>query len=1093
MKLGLLTVFFLMCFQGFSQALFTKIPSDSSNLKFINTIPEDPNLNIITYEYYYNGGGVAAADFNNDGLIDLYFTANWLPNRLFINKGNFKFEDITIASGTGGRPGWKTGVSVADVNGDGWTDIYVCYSGDLDSNLRANQLYINNGNLTFTDQAAHYGINDKGFSTQAVFFDFDQDNDLDLFVLNHNIKDFRNFDAAYMKKIYDPYAGDQFYENLGTHFVNITQQAGIIANPLGYGLGIVACDINNDGWQDIYVSNDYVEQDYYYINNHNKTFTECLKSQFGHVSNFSMGLDIADLNNDGWNDILTLDMLPESNHRQKLLYNPDNYELYQNMLDNGFYHQLMRNMLHLNNKNGSFSEIGQFANLEHTDWSWSVLMADVNQDGFKDVFISNGYGRDVTNKDFVKFYANERLKYLNGTLNEKYFQILQTIQPVKLTNYIYQQNDNLKFKNKASEWGLSDSTISNGAAFADLDNDGDLDLIVNNLNQETFLYKNNASKHNQYSRVLKIILKSHSKNSDALGSKVTVFANNQQYTLDHIAVRGFQSSTITPLLFYIPNQSCDSIHIQWANGNMSKLYHHVMLPQSLTIYDTMYLVTRSPQPLNDKLYLSQSNTLPALPKHQNSSTNDFKIQPLIHTMFSKSNPNIISTDLNNDGISEFYICLGEHQTKHIYTIDNQQNIVPYKGFKEKNPDFNDVNAVFFDADNDGDLDLYIVCGVYANPNQFNQQDRFYENSNGTFVYKPKAIPIENLSGSKAIAYDFDQDGDEDLFVGSKLSPENYPVIPESLLLLNNGKGQFKKADPNTFTEFRYIGMIEDLALEDLNQDGIKELIVAGQWMPLKIYSFSNKIWQDVTNQYFSTSISGWWSKIALVDIDNDHNLDIIATNWGTNSLFKPTFKEPIRIYYADINKDSFMDPIYTQYFQGQEFPMASKDELTDQLSFLRQKFPNYTAYADAQIQNIFTTAQLNEFKILETNFLETTLFENSHGKFLPKSLPPQVNYAPITAVEIADLNNDGFQDIIMGGNIDNNRIRIGKIDALYGLILINDTKGNFVVSPANESGFFLKGNIKTLKKLYNKKQEFILVGINDDFFNLFTILNTHDK
>jgi hypothetical protein len=439
------------------QKSFTTLTPAQSGIIFENTLPETPDANIITYEYFYNGGGVAAGDFNNDGLGDLYFTANLAENKLFLNLGNFKFKDITKSSGAGGKRGWKTGVSVADVNGDGFLDIYVCYSGDVDPQHRHNQLFINNGNLTFTDKSAQMGVNDSGHTTHAAFFDMDRDGDLDLYVLNHNIKNLRNFDAAFVKKMVDPDAGDRLYENVNGKFVNITQKAGIISNPLGYGLGVNIADINNDGWPDIYVTNDYVEEDYLYLNNQNSTFKECLKEQISHISNFSMGVDIADINNDGWQDIFTLDMLPEDNIRQKLLYAPDNYELYNNMVQNGFHHQLMRNMLQINNGNGTFSEVGQVAGISNTDWSWAALFADFNNDGLKDLYVTNGYGRDMINRDFMKFYASERLKHLQGKTDTKMFKMLQTIRSTPLRNYIYENTGNYTFKDRSVDWGFEKS------------------------------------------------------------------------------------------------------------------------------------------------------------------------------------------------------------------------------------------------------------------------------------------------------------------------------------------------------------------------------------------------------------------------------------------------------------------------------------------------------------------------------------------------------------------------------------------------------------------------------------------------------------
>src|SRR4030095_9519502 len=480
MRLFYLFIFLLTSTSTFAQELlqplFKLVPAAETGITFANVLKESPLLNIITYEYFYNGGGVGLGDFNNDGLIDIYLSGNMVPGKLYLNKGNLKFEDITSRAGVGGKRGWKTGVSIADVNGDGWQDIYLCYSGPLEPEQRTNELFINNGNLTFTEKAAKMGVADSGYSTQAVFFDYDRDNDLDLFVINHNNKNLRNFDAAFVKKMIDPDAGDHLYRNDNNVFTDVTIRFCIISNPLGYGLGVSVSDINNDGWPDLYVTNDYVEEDYLYINNHDGTFSEKLKDEFGHISNFSMGCDIADINNDGWTDVFTLDMLPEDNRRQKLLYMPDNYELYNNQVQNGFHHQLMRNMLQLNNGNGTFSEIGQLSGIYCTDWSWASLLMDFNNDGYKDLFITNGYGRDMTNRDFVKFYANERMKFIRNEPSENMFKLLQEIPTTPVHNYLYLNNGQLQFQDISTEAGFDKQTLSNGAATADLDNDGDLDL-----------------------------------------------------------------------------------------------------------------------------------------------------------------------------------------------------------------------------------------------------------------------------------------------------------------------------------------------------------------------------------------------------------------------------------------------------------------------------------------------------------------------------------------------------------------------------------------------------------------------------------------
>ncbi len=746
--------------------LFSKLPAAQTGIQFNNKLVENAQTNIITYEYFYNGGGVAAADFNNDGLIDLYFTSNQQPNALYLNKGNFQFEDITRQSGTAGRRGWKTGVSVADVNGDGYLDIYVGYSGDLEPQYRRNMMLINNGDLTFTDKAVEMGIADEGYTTQAAFFDYDRDGDLDLFVLNHNIKNLRNFDAAFVKKMVDADAGDRLYQNNNGKFTNVTQLAGIISNPIGYGLGVGISDFNNDGWPDIYVSNDYVEEDYLYINNHDGSFRECLKEQLGHLSNFSMGMDIADINNDGWMDIFTLDMLPKDNKRQKLLYAPDNYELYNNILQNGFYHQLMRNMLQLNNGNGTFSEIGQLSGISNTDWSWCPLLADFNNDGNIDLFVTNGYGRDMINRDFMKFYANERLKHLQGKTDDRMFQMLQGIKTTPLHNYIFENNGSLQFTDRSKEWGFEEADFSHGAVSVDLDNDGDWDIVTNRMNDVAGIYKNNTVENKSGGYYLNVQLQSTSQNRFAIGARATLYAGNRKYVLENYPVHGFQSSQVAPLHFTFPDNTIDSLIIQWPNGNTERVKQQLTAHSLITIKESgINEIVQAPKiaPVFKNLSSLIEYT------HKEEPVNDFKIQPLMMSMISHSGPRIAKGDVNKDGLEDIYICASRNYAGELFLQQKDGSFIPSRQPDfEKDAVYEDCNAVFFDADNDGDLDIYVVSGGFAvEENDASLQDRLYLNQNGSFVKSEGAVPAETISGAAIVPMDFDNDGDVDLFVGGR--------------------------------------------------------------------------------------------------------------------------------------------------------------------------------------------------------------------------------------------------------------------------------------------------------------------------------------
>ncbi|HZI54662.1 MAG TPA: VCBS repeat-containing protein, partial [Chitinophagaceae bacterium] len=943
MKKSLLRFYILLFLpiSGFAQhpqtTLFKQVPNSETGINFANVVKESPALNIITYEYFYNGGGVGLGDFNNDGLTDIYFSANMQPARLYLNKGNWKFEDITSKAGVGGKRGWKTGVSIADVNGDGWQDIYLCYSGPLDRKLRSNELFINNGNLTFSEKAASMGVADSGYSTQAAFFDYDRDNDLDLFVLNHNNKNLRNFDASFVKKMVDPDAGDRLYRNDSNTFTDVTIASGIISNPLGYGLGVSVSDVNNDGWPDLYVTNDYVEEDYLYINNRDGTFSEKIKEQFGHLSNFSMGCDVADINNDGWTDVFTLDMLPEDNRRQKLLYMPDNYELYNNQVQNGFFHQLMRNMLQLNNGNGTFSEIGQLSGVYCTDWSWASLLMDFNNDGYKDLFITNGYGRDMTNRDFVKFYANERFKYLRGEPSDNMFRILQGIPITPVHNYLYLNNGpanggigtGLQFSDASLSSGFEKPALSNGAASADLDNDGDLDLVINHLNAPVQICRNMLVENSNGGNWVQLKLKGQGYNVNATGAVVNIYTPHGTITLENYPVRGYQSSMHVPLHTGLPSSQIDSVLVRWPDG-MKQIVKTVKANAVNNITyqgdgkDPDYKKNNTP------VFSPSANSLPFV--HVSPELNDFKVQPLMPSMISYNGPKTAKADINKDGLEDIFICGAQGLEGRLFIQQTDGSFIanPQPDFT-KNDLSDDTDAAFFDADNDGDQDLYVVSGGYGFNEGANElQDRLYVNTKGKFNKSIQSLPSESLSGSCVRVADIDNDGDADLFVGSRVVPGKYPESPQSLLLLNDGKGQFTNAPAAMRAALDSLGMVTDAAWIDVDNDGWKDLIVCGEWMKLYLFSNKNGKFTDLSDQHFPDILKGWWNRLQFADMDDDGDMDLIAGNWGLNSPIKVSKSEPVTILYDDFDKNGSVDPLICYYIQGKSYPMASRDEMTDQ-------------------------------------------------------------------------------------------------------------------------------------------------------------------
>jgi enediyne biosynthesis protein E4 len=1042
-----------------AQPLFRSLPAAETGITFQNKLIETPALNIITYEYYYNGGGVATGDFNNDGLIDIFFTANLLPNALYLNKGNMRFEDITKRSGMEGRRGWKTGVSVADVNDDGYLDVYVCYSGDVEAKYRKNQLFINNHDLTFTDRAEAYGVADAGYTTHAVFFDYDRDLDLDLFVLNHNVKNLRNFDAAFVKKMVDEGAGDRLYRNDGNKFTDVTITAGIISNPLGYGLAAIASDINNDGWTDLYVTNDYVEEDYLYINNGDGTFSESLKQQLGHISNFSMGADIADINNDGWMDIFTLDMLPADNKRQKLLYAPDNYELYNNQVNNGFHHQLMRNMLQVNNGDNTFSETGQLSGISNTDWSWAALFADFNNDGKKDLFVTNGYGRDMINRDFVKFYANERLKFLQGQPSERMFQMLQGIKTTPLHNYFFENAGNLQFIDKSAVSGFSEEDLSHGAAYADLDNDGDVDLVVNRMNADAAIFRNNSAESNKGGNYVQLQLRMPEKNRFALGAKVTVHSAGVQVKYENFPVHGFQSAMQGPLHIGLPGSKIDSIKIIWPDGSV-QVMKDVATNQRVTIN---WQKAPGVEAINNYNYIlaSSSHAIPF--QHRNAGMNDFKMQPLMPVMISNSGPRTAKADVNGDGLEDVYICGGARQNGQLLLQLRDGGFSRATTPQWELDEREETDAIFFDADNDKDADLLIVYGSYTPvAPEKTVTARLYINNKGVLALRPQSIPFLAVSASTVRAADVDGDGDQDLFLGGRVSPGAYPVRPQSFLLLNDGTGNYKDETLHWSAAFKEAGMITDALWMDVNKDSRPDLFICGEWMPVRLFINDGKKLTEQTQQYFGPRLAGWWNRLLAFDADMDGDLDLAAGNWGTNSQVKANEQEPATLYFADFDKNGSMDPLLVYYIQGRAFPMASRDELTDQVVSWRQKFPTYDSYSSATIDEILSPEQRSTVDSLQANFFETCWWENQNGKFILHRLPQQANFSPVYALAADDFTGDGKPDLLLAGNLSEARIKLGRMDANYGVLLSGDGKGNFQYIPQTRSGLSIKGQARDI-------------------------------
>jgi len=1062
--------------------LFDLIPSSKSNITFNNHIEENFQNFFALFNYVYNGAGVAVGDINNDGLSDVYFIGNEVSNKLYLNKGNFEFEDITESAQVSGGKGWHNGTVMADVNGDGYLDIYVCRGGNNDKDEhRTNLLFINQHDNTFKEEAAEYGLADNGYSLMASFFDADNDNDLDLYVTNRPNTFFMGYQQVLEgKKKEDDLFRDKLYINSNGKFKDVGKQSGI-NNNFGYGLGIATSDIDSDGLTDIMVANDYLERDYLYINQGHGNFKDELSQHFNHVPFYSMGIDVVDFNNDGYEDIMQLEMLPEDYERSKTTMASMNTKLFSDMTTNGFYYQYMHNQLQLNRGNGVFSDVAYYSGVAKTDWSWSCLGSDFDNDGYRDLFITNGFKRDIWDKDAnARFQQYMRGAESRGKTNEQKAQyIINLFKENKIPNYIYKNNGDLTFSKKTEAWGMDQSSFSNGAAVGDFDNDGDLDVVVNNVDGEAFVYKNNAETSGN--RYLKLRLKGPPSNPTGLGSKVTIKYGDKMQFHEFKTVRGYLSS-VEPLVHFGLGKvdKIDEVQVVWNDGKKST-FQNIDIDQLLVIdYESAVKVNKT-EPHEPVLFIE--TTLSAFQTsflHQENEFDDFKDQVLLPHKLSQNGPCIAVGDINNDGLEDFYIGGAAGQTGELYLQDEngkfevkKQNVFGNDGAHE------DVGATFFDADGDKDLDLYVVSGgneFEANAPEL--QDRLYLNDGSGNFSQSAGLPKMLVSGSCVVPMDFDSDGDLDLFVGGRLVPKKYPASPESYLL-ENENGKFSDVTDTVAFELRNIGMVTSAVWNDVDGDGTNELVVVGEWMPISIFKKTGNVFKNVTKSYDLEKTSGWWNKIIVSDIDKDGDVDFIIGNLGLNYKFKASEEKPFIVYADDFDRNGTNDIFLAQQYKNREVPVRGLQCTSQQMPQIGKKFKSYAEFARADIQQVIGENTQSGLKYEAWQFASVIL-ENVDGQLILKELPAEAQFSVINGIVVNDFNDDGINDILIAGNKFEVEVETTRADASVGLVLLGTESGEHRPLNYLESGFFVPQNVKDIQGIRMADGGIgILTGVND--------------
>ncbi len=1071
--------------------VFKKVSSSHSGIAFTNLVDENYQRNYFdTFAYVYNGAGVATGDINNDGLVDIYFTGNEVPNKLYLNEGSLKFKDITLSAGVDGGNGWHNGVTMVDINNDGWLDIYVCRGGFRDTDdERRNLLYINQGDLTFKEQAKEYGLDDDGYSQHAVFFDMDNDNDLDMYLSSRPDSFYLGLSRMVSGKRDPPEkCRNKLFRNDNGRFVEIGKKAGI-SNSYGYALSVIAADLNNDGWQDIFISNDYADNDYFFINQKNGTFKDEVKSMTNHLSLFSMGADIADINNDGFEDIIVMEMLPENYKRSKVSMPRMDVEGFWAIVDSGFHKQYMHNALHLNHGNGFFSDVSQMAGVSKTEWSWATLASDFDNDGNRDIFVANGYRRDLFDGDIgqkQEMYIRANMhKYKSPEeMFEKGFKdYINVYDPIKVRNYLFRNKGGLQFENVSQAWGFRDSTFSNGAAVADFDNDGDLDIVINNLDEVSELYENVTNSKNNY---LKIKLEGPDKNRDGIGAKVALYYDGKmQQFFQQKTVRGYLSSNDPVVHFGIGKKDkIDSVVVIWQDGR-SNTIPAISANQTLKVNykESAQGIDRSPR--YAPLFAEAAGLLSAPFVHKENKYDEYADQVLLPHEFARSGPFIATGDVNGDGAEDFFVGGAKDQAGSLYLQLNGKLVKKELAVFEADKKYEDMGVVFFDADADGDLDLYVVSGG----SEFNEgsdmyQDRLYLND-GKGNFGKTVLPSTVSSGSCVAVFDFDGDGDLDIFRGGQVVAHKYPQPPFSYLLVND-KGRFVDKTKELAPGIERVGMVKSAVWADLNGDKNAELVIAGEWMPVKVFTYAAGKMKDVSSDYGFEFTEGWWDKLIAEDIDGDGDIDLVAGNLGENYKFQASREKPFEVYAKDFDGNGTNDIFLAKHLKDIVVPIRGRECTSQQCPMIAQRFPTYLSFAESDLFGILGAEEMKTALHYKAHLFSTVIFVNEKGKFSPKKLPLEAQLSTVNGIIVKDFDGDGKKDILIAGNKFDVEVETTPADASPGVLLKGLGNLEFQSLKPLESGFFAPYNVKDIQAVKMGDNWAVVVSSNNDRLRIFT-------